>query len=126
MQVGNSTSAPIRPRGDGAPTQTADAREAARRQRAADEATRERAAQDRSADRLEEVRVAVARVIGANTRLSISRSENSPRFVYRAIDIVSGEVVFEWPEDKFVDLIRGVRDDVRTDIDAGTILDRVA
>lgn len=92
----------------------------------AEVAARAEDAKARSADRLAEVREAVARVLGANTRLSISRSESSPDFVYRAIDIDTGEVVNEWPQDIFVDLIRGVRDDVRTDVDAGLMLDRVA
>ncbi|NWG93189.1 MAG: hypothetical protein HXY21_11900, partial [Parvularculaceae bacterium] len=84
------------------------------------------AAKARSADRLAEVREAVARVLGANTRLSISRSESSLDFVYRAIDVDTGEIVNEWPQEVFIDLIRGVRDDVRSDVDAGLMLDRVA
>jgi len=80
----------------------------------------------RSAEQLAELREAVARAIGANTRLSISRSSNSLDFVYRAIDVDTGEVVNEWPQDVFIELIRGVRDDVRTDVDAGLILDNVA
>lgn len=92
----------------------------------AEVAARAEAAKARSADRLAEVREAVARVLGANTRLSISRSESSLDFVYRAIDVDTGEIVNEWPQEVFIDLIRGVRDDVRSDVDAGLMLDRVA
>jgi len=92
----------------------------------AEVAARAEAAKARSADRLAEVREAVARVLGANTRLSISRSESSADFVYRAIDVDTGEIVNEWPQEVFIDLIRGVRDDVRSDVDAGLMLDRVA
>lgn len=80
----------------------------------------------RSAEQLAELREAVARVIGANTRLSISRADNSLDFVYRAIDIDTGEVVNEWPQGVFVELVRGVREDVRTDVDAGLMLNHVA
>lgn len=80
----------------------------------------------RAADQLSELREAVARIIGANTRLSISRSENSLGFVYRAIDVETGEVVNEWPQDTFLDLVRGVREDVKTDVEAGLMLDQVA
>jgi len=80
----------------------------------------------RAADQLAELREAVARVIGANTRLSISRSDNSPGFIYRAIDVDTGEVVNEWPQDIFIGLVRGVREDVKTDVDAGLMLDHVA
>lgn len=80
----------------------------------------------RAADELAQLREAVARVVGANTRLSISRTEQGLDFVYRAIDVDTGEVVSEWPQETFIQLIRGVRDDVRTDVDAGLILDHVA
>ena len=80
----------------------------------------------RASDQLAELREAVARVTGANTRLSISRSENSNSFIYRAIDIDTGEVVNEWPQDIFIGLVRGVRQDVKIDVDAGLMLDRVA
>ena len=80
----------------------------------------------RASDQLAELREAVARVIGANTRLSISRSENSPRFIYRAIDVDTGEIINEWPQDIFIGLVRGVRQDVKIDVDAGLMLDHVA
>jgi len=80
----------------------------------------------KAADQLAELREAVARVIGANTRLSITKAADSQNFVYRAIDVDTGEIVSEWPQDVFVDLVRGVREDVRADIDSGLVLDHVA
>lgn len=87
-------------------------------------------AKARAADRLAEVREAVARVIGANTRLSISRSESPFAFIYRAIDIDTGEIVHEWPQSRFIDLVRAVSEDVRADVEAGreigSVFDRIA
>ena len=79
-----------------------------------------------SSERLAELREAIARVVGANTRLSVTRSESTNNFVYRAIDAETGEVVHEWPQDHFIELIRGVSADVRADVDAGLMLDHVA
>jgi uncharacterized FlaG/YvyC family protein len=100
----------------------------AENRRAATEQRIDRAEESRAAssERLAEVREAIARVVGANTRLSVTRSESSNDFVYRAIDAETGEVVHEWPQDHFIALIRGVSADVRTDVDAGLMLDRVA
>lgn len=97
-----------------------------RRELSQDQIARAEDSKARAADQLAELREAVARVVGANTRLSISRSENSLNFVYRAIDVDTGEVVNEWPQETFVELVRGVREDVRTDVDAGLMLDHVA
>lgn len=112
------------------PATSADARSEAlaekRRTLTDEQLARADAAKARASDSLAEVREAVARVLGANTRLSISRSDTSLNFVYRAIDVDTGEIVNEWPQDKFVELVRGVRSDVRADIDAGLMLDRVA
>lgn len=125
MDVGSLTNAAFAPR----PQPTGEERSAAlaesRRQSSAEQVARAEQAQARTADRLAEVREAVARVLGANTRLSIART-NAFDFVYRAIDVDTGEVINEWPQAVFVDLIRGVRDDVRADVDAGAFLDRVA
>ncbi|MEZ5921512.1 MAG: hypothetical protein R3C60_09200 [Parvularculaceae bacterium] len=114
------------PQTDSSPGGRNDAAAEARRRSAAELAQRQQESQARTADRLSEVREAVARVLGLNTRLSITRPENSLNFVYRAIDIDTGEVVNEWPEDRFIDLVRGVSQDVRTDVNAGAILDSVA
>jgi uncharacterized FlaG/YvyC family protein len=125
MEVGSLTNAAFAPR----PQPTGEERSAAlaesRRQASAEQQQRAAEAQARTSDRLAEVREAVARVLGANTRLSIART-SAFDFVYRAIDVDTGEVINEWPQAVFVDLIRGVREDVRADVDAGTFLDRVA
>ncbi len=125
MEVGSLNSAAFSPR----PQQTGEERSAAlaesRRQANAEQQQRAAEAQTRASDRLAEVREAVARVLGANTRLSIART-SAFDFVYRAIDVDTGEVINEWPQAVFVDLIRGVREDVRTDVDAVALLDRVA
>lgn len=125
MEVGSLTNAAFAPRPQQSGEQRSEALAENRRQANAEQVARAEQAQARTADRLAEVREAVARVLGANTRLSIART-NAFDFVYRAIDIDTGEVINEWPQAVFVDLIRGVRDDVRTDVDAGAILDRVA
>ncbi len=126
MEVGNLSKAPSAPPPDRSGDQRNEALARKRRELSAEQAARAEASKARSADRLAEVREAVARVLGANTRLTISRSESSFDFVYRAIDVDTGEIVNEWPQDKFVGLVRGVGEDVRTDVDAGMMLDRVA
>jgi len=78
-----------------------DARKAAgfeARQNAAESAER------RSALLAEAQRI-FARVLGADTRISISRNENADLFVYRAIDIRTGKVVQEWPPAQFLALL---------------------
>lgn len=101
----------------------AEARSSASEARAREAA----AARARGAEKLAETREAIARAVGANTRLSIERSGNASQFIYRAIDINTGEVINEWPEDKFLALVRSVRSDVQTDIEAkGLILDDLA
>jgi uncharacterized FlaG/YvyC family protein len=97
-----------------------------RRELTQDHIARAEDARAKAADQLAELREAVARVLGANTRLSITKATNSRNFVYRAIDVDTGEIVNEWPQDVFIDLVRGVREDVRTDIDSGLMLDHVA
>ena len=99
----------------------------------------------RGAEKLAETREAIARAVGVDTRLSIEKStgenhgenhgensgENSgeshgdsPGFIYRAINIHTGEIVHEWSQAQFLELVRNVRTDVQADIDAkGLILD---
>ena len=125
MDVGSLSNAAFAPRPQPNGEQRSEALAERRRQSNADLQQRAAESQARSADRLAEVREAVARVLGANTRLSIART-SAFDFVYRAVDIDTGEVVNEWPQAVFVELIRGVRDDVRADVDAGAFLDRVA
>ena len=126
MHVNPPSQTPSAPQTDSRPGGRNDAGAEARRRSAAELSQRQQESQARTADRLSEVREAVARVLGLNTRLSITRPENSLNFVYRAIDIDTGEVVNEWPESRFIDLVRGVSQDVRTDVNAGAILDSVA
>lgn len=125
MDVGSLTNAAFAPRPQPTGEQRSEALAERRRQSNADLQQRAAAAEARTSDRLAEVREAVARVLGANTRLSIART-GAFDFVYRAVDVDTGEVVNEWPQAVFVELIRGVRDDVRTDVDAGAFLNRVA
>ncbi|MEL7491555.1 MAG: flagellar protein FlaG [Pseudomonadota bacterium] len=72
---------------------------------------------------------AIARAIGANTRISIERTAASDIFVYRAIDTNTGEVVREWPPQQFAEFIRDLQPavtDARFDAEAGAILDQSA
>lgn len=125
MNVGQVTSPTSVPRLD----QEGEARAAAlaekRRAASAQQSARADADRVRHAEQLAELREAVSRALGANTRLSIERREDLG-FVYRAIDKATGEIVHEWPEETFLALVRGVREDVRTDVDAGLMLDDVA
>ncbi|MEL6362931.1 MAG: flagellar protein FlaG [Pseudomonadota bacterium] len=84
------------------------------------------ASRTRSAQALAETREAISRALGLNTRLSITRASDASTFVYRAIDVNSGEVVQEWPEEAFVDLIRGVRSEVRASAEQGLLVDDLA
>ena len=85
------------------------------------------ASRSRSSEKLAETREAISRALGANTRLSIQRAPDALRFVYKAIDVNTGEIVNEWPEATFLELVRGVRDDVRQDVDqTGLLLDDLA
>ncbi len=77
------------------------------RQRA--QAAQAQAAQEARANQAEQLaqsRDAIARALGANTRLSIERSNASDIFVYRAIDNATGEIVREWPPQQFAEFIR--------------------
>lgn len=130
MEVSSLDNLQFTPRPDRSGEMRAEALAEKRREATAREVQRAEEGRERAADRLADVREAVARVLGANTRLSIARSETSLDFVYRAIDINTGEVVNEWPQDTFVELIRGVSEDVRIDTNArngvGAMLDSVA
>lgn len=114
------------PRADQSGSQRTEALAAKRRQATENQIARAEDSRARASDQLAELREAVARVIGANTRLSITRPDDSASFVYRAIDIDTGEIVSEWPQQTFVELVRGVREDVRVDVDHGLMLDQVA
>ena len=79
---------------------------AAARQRASQAALQSAdAAEARRADQREMVRGILERAVGANTRLSITRGESVGAYVYRAIDVESGEVVREWPPEQLIQLL---------------------
>lgn len=126
MEVNALAQAQVAPRPDRSGDQRNEALAQKRRELTNDHIARSEDSKARASDQLAELREAVARVTGANTRLSISKSENTHSFVYRAIDVDTGEVVNEWPQDIFVGLVRGVREDVKIDVDAGLMLDHVA
>ncbi len=126
MEVNALSQSPSAPRAERSGDQRNAALAEKRRELTQDHINRAEDSKARTADQLAELREAVARVIGANTRLSIMRSADSSDFIYRAIDVETGEVVNEWPQDVFVQLIRGVREDVRNDVSAGLMLDQMA
>ena len=120
-----SSAASVSRPGDGGQDRAAQLAER-RRESTEAQLARAKAGEAKTAERLAEVREAVSRVLGVNTRLSITRSEASLDFVYRAIDKDTGEIVNEWPQDSFIQLVRGVSEDVRLDVDAGLMLDSFA
>lgn len=86
------------------------------------------AGETRKAEQREMVRSILERAVGANTRLSIARNESALTFVYRAIDIDTGEIVREWPPVDFARLLEqnGVGPDLSGDALAGLVLDEQA
>lgn len=86
------------------------------------------AAEARRAEQREMVRSILERAVGANTRLSIARNESALTFVYRAIDVDTGEVVREWPPVDFARLLQqnGAGPDLSGDALAGLVLDEQA
>lgn len=50
----------------------------------------------------------IAQATGANTRLSITKSEQAGGFVFRAIDVETGEVVMQWPPEQFAALAKSL------------------
>lgn len=83
------------------------------------------AAETRKADQREMVRSILERAVGANTRVSIARNDSALTFVYRAIDIDTGEVVREWPPVEFAQLLRenGAAAGLAEDALAGVLID---
>ena len=72
---------------------------------------------------------ALARAVGANTRISIERTASADIFVYRAIDNDTGEVVREWPPQQFAEFVRDLQPaatDQRFDIETGAIINQEA
>jgi uncharacterized FlaG/YvyC family protein len=66
------------------------------------------AARERQAEQIAQLRDLIAHVTGADTRLSIQRSEALDHFVYRAIDVDSGEIVQEWPPVQFAEFVNSL------------------
>ena len=63
------------------------------------------AAEAKRADQREMVRAILERAVGANTRLSVTRGDSVGAYIYRAIDVDSGEVVLEWPPEQMIQLL---------------------
>ncbi len=102
---------------------------AAARQRASQAALKSAdAAEARRADQREMVRGILERAVGANTRLSITRGDDVGAYVYRAIDVDSGEVVSEWPPEQFIQLLEdnGIAAGLAAEALAGLTVDEEA
>lgn len=84
------------------------------------------AAELRRADSFRDAQAIIERAIGANTRLSVARKETTPTFVYRAIDIDTGEVIREWPPADFAKFMVANGGDLATRGLAGAIVNEKA
>lgn len=62
-------------------------------------------------------KLAILRALGQDARLNLERIDGA--IYYQAIDLKTGRVRREWTEEEYLRLIKGVRDDVFDDIDAG-------
>ena len=67
-------------------------------------------------------RIAVLRAIGIDGVLRIGVDEAGARR-YSVVDSTTGEMLREWSERDYFRLVRGVREDVFDDIDAGLMVD---
>lgn len=112
------------PNANAAASNRTDALAARRREAVAERTAAADAARARASQELAATREAIARAIGANTRLSITRSDAPGAFVYQAIDVDTGEVVHQWPQGAFLQLVQGVREDVNADVQAGLLIDQ--
>lgn len=84
------------------------------------------AGEARRADRMQDARAIIERALGANTKLSISRDGASPTYIYRAIDVDTGEVIREWPPAEFAEFIAQQKKEFSVDAPAGAIVDEQA
>ena len=66
----------------------------------------------------------IAQATGANTRLSITKSEQAGAFVFPAIDVETGEVVMQWPPEQFAALAKSLG--LAADALPGAVIDREA
>jgi len=99
------------------------------RQRASQAALQSaKAGETRKMDQRETTRTILERAIGANTRLSIARNGSNDTFVYRAIDVNSGEVIIEWPPVQFAKFLvdNGAAAGLAADALQGLVLDEQA
>ena len=80
-------------------------------------------AESQRADSRQNVREIFEQALGANTRLSITRDEVGPTFVYRAIDVDSGEVVHEWPPAEFAAFLAENGNNIDLAALAGSVVD---
>lgn len=84
------------------------------------------AGEARRADRMQDARAIIERALGANTKLSISRDSASPTYVYRAIDVDTGEVIREWPPAEFAEFIADHKKEFSVNDFAGVVVDEQA
>lgn len=84
------------------------------------------AGEARRADRLQDARAIIERALGANTKLSISRDDASPTYIYRAIDVDTGEVIREWPPAEFVEFFAEQKREFSVGDPAGVVVDEQA
>ncbi len=84
------------------------------------------AGETRRADRMQDARAIIERALGANTKLSISRDGASPTYIYRAIDVDTGEVIREWPPAEFVEFIAQQNKSSNVDDPSGVVVDEQA
>jgi len=100
---------------------------AARQRQSAEALDSASLAEDSRAEQRDAARSVLEQAIGANTRLSIARSDSADTFIYRAIDRDTGEVIQEWPPAQFARLLeeQGARG-VSEEIIAGLVVDEEA
>ncbi len=80
-------------------------------------------ARDRQNAQIEAAREILQRAVGANTRLEIEAADGPSPFVYRAIDINSGEIVSEWPPVQFASMLRETADALSLATPSGITVD---
>ena len=79
------------------PNQRSQAMADARRRSTEQALARSEANSSARAETRESVRALLQDAVGANTRITVTRSQDSLTFNYRAVDIETGTVVHEWP-----------------------------
>ena len=90
---------------------------------------RARTSQQLRSELTEASREAIAKALGANTRISIERTDAQDVFVYRAIDRDTGEIINEWPPHQFAELLRTAQAGQGAEVDiveSGVIVDEKA